>query len=402
MMYQNINLRQRIALTMKFKILFLAFLVVFFTPLTVSAVVVKGLFEVKIPVLDESETVRRAALNDGLVEVLIRVSGDSNIRDKIVAPAADSYVKRYEYLSQAEKGTKGEPSQQIWVRYNATRILNFLRKQAIPIWGERRNQTVVWLAVSDGRQRYILKNTDVSPLKTKAETILNRRGIPVVWPQLDARDRKNVRFADILVGFTDPVKHASKRYSSGSIVMASLSWNGSEWKGEWTLLMGDETRKWSLNSADYAGLISKAVNLISDTMGEKYAVMEAFDASQHNTIVVEIDRVENVETFRRIEKYLLSLSMVESVQLSHVEPERVFFNLILRSKADDLLNQIKSGTLMFLLADDVTKGAKEKLSALPPKDVVDPKAVNPKDKLVVGKSMETSIVKPDVYRFVLY
>ena len=52
-------------------------------PLTASAVVVEDLFEVEMPVLDESKAIRRAALDDGLIEVLIRVSGDSNILEKV-------------------------------------------------------------------------------------------------------------------------------------------------------------------------------------------------------------------------------------------------------------------------------------------------------------------------------
>ncbi|MDH5611468.1 MAG: DUF2066 domain-containing protein [Gammaproteobacteria bacterium] len=330
-------------------------------PLTASAVVVEGLFEVEMPVLDESKEIRRAAQDDGLVEVLVRVSGDSHILEKIEAPAANSYVQQFEYLVQPSIEIGGAPTQLLWVRYNATRILDFLRKQAIPIWGERRSQVVIWLAVRDGNQRYILKNGDTSLIKSKADAAFSRRGMPVIWPQNDAIDQQLVRFADVWAGFADPLNQASKRYSSGPVIAANMGWNGSEWEGEWSLLLDDEVHKWSLHGLDYVGLISTATDLIADIMGQKYAVLETFDVTQLTTISVEIDQVKNVENYRRINKYLMSLSAVQSVRLSQVEPNRVFFDLALRSKVDDLLNQIKSGSILALLAaDNVDRESEQK------------------------------------------
>ncbi len=360
-------------------------------PLTASAVVVDELFEVKIPVLDESKEIRQTALDDGLIEVLIRVSGDSHILEKIEAPAANSYVKRYEYMAvQSTSKKDSTPSQQLWVHYNSTRIMGFLRQQAIPLWGDRRTQVVIWLAVNDGKQRYILKNNDASLIKSKANTAFSRRGVPTIWPENDAVDRQIIRFTDIRAAFIEPLKNASKRYSSGPVIAASMSWNGQMWKGEWSLLMDGEVKKWNLSGGNYENLIASAADLIADVMGQKFAVLETSDVSQQKTVAVEIDRVKSVDDFRRIEKYLLSLSAVQSVQLSRLEPNRVFFDLTVRSEVDDLLNLIKSGSVMKLLsinALDVDKSKDElvkmKTSEVPTanitaSDVPAPSALEPR------------------------
>ena len=394
MVYQKTSSYFSFASTARLNTILFVFWMSLLAPLTVSAVVVEGLFEVEMPILDESKAVRRAALDGGLVDVLIRVSGDSNILEKITAPASSSYVKRFEYSVQAAPATGGATSQRLWVRYNATRVLDFLRKQAIPIWGSHRSQVVMWLAVRDGSQRYILKDKDISLIKLKADTAFSRRGIPAIWPQNDARDQQTVYFADIWAGFTDPLKQASQRYTSGPVIVATMAWDGHVWKGNWSLLMDDEVRKWSLSGPDYATLIARATDLAADAMGQKFAVLETFDVLQQKTLAVEIDQVKSVEDFRRLEKYLSSLSAVQSVQLSQVESERVFFDLTLRSKADDLLNLIQSGSVITRLAEEVINEPNGGLNDVP---VVTDAAEN----MTANTDANPPLLKVTPYRFVL-
>ncbi len=399
--------------------LLFAFWACLLSPMSASAVAVAGLFEVQMTVLDESTEVRRAALNDGLLEVLIRISGDSELLQKIEQPPADDYVQRFEYSEQdaaLSGGVAGEKLQRLWVRYNATRVMDFLRRQNIPIWGEHRSQAVIWLAVRDGGQRYVLKESDKSPIKNSVDAAFSRRGIPAIWPKNDEADQQIIRFADVWAGFAEPLQKASKRYSAGSIITANLGWNGTEWKGEWSLLMAGELKKWSLSGADYASVIVKAADLIADTMGQKFAALQSFDISQQKKVMMEIDKIRSVEAFRAIENYLSSLSAVQSVQLSQVEPERVFFELALRTKIDDLINLIQSGSTLARLPDRVvTLPADESVAntdavaaTVTPAEDVDTKSIaDPGTETAVVTADGTVVVQPSavvqrtIYRFEL-
>ena len=406
MMYQETRSYLSFASAIKLKTLLFLLWISVLAPLTASAVVVEGLFDVKMTVLDESKEIRRAALDDGLIEVLIRISGDSNILEKITAPAANGYVKRYEYSIQPSEEKDVAPLKQLWARYNTTKIMSFLRQQAIPVWGDRRTRAVVWLAVNDGKQRYVLKNKDISLIKSKANEAFNRRGVPTIWPENDALDKQTVHFSDIWAGFIDPLKKASERYASGPVVVAKMVWSGSEWKSEWSLLMDGNVRKWSLTGSDYANQIARATDLLVDAMGQKFAVLETSDISQQKTVSIEVDRVGSAEAFRRVEKYLLSLSAVRSVQLSQVEPDRVFFDLTLRSEVDDILNLIQSGSVMTLLADDVINESKDESKdasngELKDKTIIKGMTENPTKNTSASVPTEASIIKPMVYRFAL-
>jgi uncharacterized protein len=232
------------------------------------------------------------------------------------------------------------------VQYNATKIMNLLRTSAIPIWGEHRSEVVIWLAVRDGTNQYILREQDVSLIKTQANEAFQRRGIPEVWPRNDTRDQQQLIFADVWAGFAEPIQQASQRYTTGPVVSASMVWNGASWVGDWSLFMGNDSRRWTLKERDYSALISQAIDLVADAMGQKFAVLEATDAQGLEQILVEIDQVGSVKKFRQVQKYLSSLPVVQSVSLSQVEPERVVFKLTLRSEVDDFLKLIKADTQM--------------------------------------------------------
>jgi hypothetical protein len=128
-----------------------------------------------------------------------------------------------------------------------------------------------------------------------------------------------------------------------------MTWNGASWVGDWTLFMGNESRRWTLKEKNYAALISQAIDLVADTIGQKFAVLESTDTQGLEQILVEIDQVGSVKKFRQVQKYLSSLPVVYSVSLSQVEPERVAFKLTLRSEVDDFLKLINTDTRMMPL-----------------------------------------------------
>ena len=325
-------------------------------PATTFAVVVEGLFDVEIPVPDETRSIRQAAFADGLGEVLVRISGDRGVLQKLKLPSVNAYVKQFSYVAidpqATDVGAQDKAEGQVVARhslrvqYNATKIMNLLRTSAIPIWGEHRSEVVIWLAVRDGSNQYILREQDTSLIKARANDAFQRRGIPEVWPRNDARDQQQLIFADVWAGFAEPMQQASQRYTTGPVVSASMAWNGALWVGDWSLFMGKDSRRWTLKERDYSALISQAVDLVADAMGQKFAVLEATDTQGLKQILVEIDQVESVKKFRQVQKYLISLPVVQSVSLSQVEPERVAFKLTLRSEVDDFLELIKADTRM--------------------------------------------------------
>jgi uncharacterized protein len=306
---------------------------------------VESLYDVEVLVADETADARSGALKSGLDEVFIRISGDSIIMDKLERPAASRYIQQYSYdpVKNPVTNKDGELlNYRLKIQYNGSAMANYLRKNGFPVWGEHRPELVIWLAIRDGRNEYVLKDGDKSLLKASADEALHRRGIPERWPLYDSKDRKILKVADIRGGFKDPVAKASKRYGRGPALTGSLIWNGNKWQSSWSLLMESSNRHWSIEDADYNQLINKAVDQAADAMGIVFAIHGIGKDQDLVSIQLHVQSVNSISKYRKLENYLRDLSAVTSVVPLIVDGQSATFELSLRSNEADFLNLVKN------------------------------------------------------------
>ncbi|MBT8130067.1 MAG: DUF2066 domain-containing protein [Gammaproteobacteria bacterium] len=328
-----------------------------------DAVVVKGLYDVEYPVPDQSRTVRTAVFNKGLEEVLIRVSGDRSVLKNLVPGSASAYVQQFSYVDEeddesAATGARSasKKSGTEWytlkIQYNAGKIISLLRENGMPVWGEHRSVAIVWLAVRDGSNRYVLKKSDTSLLKDSVDLAASRRGVPVVWPVYDSKDRQKLAFADVWAAFSDQVKAASRRYTKGPSMVGRLSWTGSEWKGDWSVFIDNAAYGWSLSGSDYNTLISQGVDLSADMIGKHYAVLERTGITGPG-LLVEINNVNSLQDYRKIQTFLQDLTAVRHVHISRVDQGKVAFTIDLRGNIDDFKRLVSTDKRLEPVIDSI-------------------------------------------------
>jgi len=326
-----------------------------------SAVVVKNLYKVEFPVPDQSRIVRSAVFSKGLEEVLIRVSGSRSILQNVKPASASSYVQQFSYVEdQAGENTAGvsqsaNVSYLLKVQYNAGRIISLLRENGQPVWGEHRSEAVVWLAVRDGANRYVLKGSDNSLLKDSIELSANRRGLPVIWPVYDGKDRQQLPFADVWAAFGKQVKVASKRYTQGPAIVGRLSWTGSEWKGGWSLFVEDSTYSWSLSGSDYNSVIAEGIDLSADNIGKHYAVLERTGITEPD-LLVEINNVDSVQSYRNVQIFLEGLTAVKQTRVARVDEGRVVFLIDLRGDINDFIRLVSTDKMLEPIVESIQPG----------------------------------------------
>lgn len=314
-------------------------------PITVRADNAMTLYDVDVLVVDESPAVRLQAFAQGMKEILIRISGDSIVMDKLKPPAPSRYVKQFSYepVENPSVNAAGEVlNQRLKIQYNGTLLEKYLLDNGFPVWSEHRKELVLWFVIRDGNNEYVLKDSDESVLKSAVNTALTRRGVPARWPLYDAADKKIVSVVDLRGGFQDQVATASKRYSPGPVLTASMRWDGKQWQSSWSLFMKAGDRHWSLADADYVQLINKAIDQAVDAMGVVFAIRRAADNTPMVSIRLNVEAVNSVEKYRRVENYLSGLSAVEFAQVYKVDDARVTFDLTLRSNKEDFFNLIKN------------------------------------------------------------
>lgn len=106
--------------------------------------------------------------------------------------------------------------------------------------------------------------------------------------------------------------------------------------------MASGNRHWSIEGADYKQLINKAIDQVADAMGIVFAVRGAGNNQQLAKVQLEIQAVNSIKKYRKLENYLRELSAVEMAIPLKIDGQNASFELTLRSSEDDFLNLIKN------------------------------------------------------------
>jgi hypothetical protein len=218
----------------------------------------------------------------------------------------------------------------------------YLLENGFPTWGQYRPDIIVWLVVRDGRNEYVLKESDSSLIKKATAEAMQRRGIPAQWPLYDKQDRNILNVSDIRGGFKGPVAEASQRYTRGPALTGGMIWNGRQWQSSWSLLLEGESRHWTVDEVDHRRLVNEAIDQAADMLGAAFAVNNTMDNRQSVTLQLEIQAVNSVEKFRYVENYLTGLSMVESIKPVSIDGENASFMVSLRSKKESFLSLLRN------------------------------------------------------------
>jgi len=316
----------------------------------VPAAVIKQIYEVSQPVVSQEKQIRAAAFEQGLIEVAVRVSGNSLAPTQIDLKQAARMVRQYHYkaMSQAEidaylKKTSSliAPKFKLWMQFDDARVKQLLRSNGLPIWGYQRPNVLVWLAVKDGRNRYLLKNSDVSQIKDAVALEAKRRGLPLIWPEYDAQDKKVVNFIDVWGEFLEPVKQASKRYPVDAVLLGRMDWSNGGWTVNWSLLMDNKTESWKLSAVDLGILMNSGVGVATDQISQRFAVYA--DSANDGELVLRVSDLNSLGQYAKASHYLASLAPVKNVYASKVNKYQVDFHIELSGDESDLKRIIALG-----------------------------------------------------------
>jgi len=238
---------------MNAKTFFLSTLYLLLTTSLVQGAAIKQIYEVSLPVVSQQKHVRSAAYEQGLIEVSMRVSGSSLAPTQLDLTQAGRMISQYRYSAMSgqeisaymkQSASAVRPRYKLWMKFDEAKLRQLLREKSLPIWGYQRPNVLVWLAVKDGRNRYILKKADSSQIKDAVEKEAHKRGLPVIWPDYDIEDKKQLSFIDIWGAFWEPIKQVSQRYSVDAILLGKMSWSNARWEVSWSLQLGDKNENW--------------------------------------------------------------------------------------------------------------------------------------------------------------
>ena len=109
-----------------------------------------GLYQATVPVADESVSKRSPAIKQALIQVLVKLTGDRNIRDSSdIAPLIERperFVQQFRYRQVEDQEEQNVQSTELLVQFDENALNEGLRGYGLTIWGQERPSVLVWLA----------------------------------------------------------------------------------------------------------------------------------------------------------------------------------------------------------------------------------------------------------------
>lgn len=271
---------------------------------------------------------------------------------------ANRYLSLYAPLSDDE----------IRVGFIRGAVNDALTRLDMPIWGDERPLTLVWLAAefTDGQRAELgasdeqglragaVEGIASEPLTGEAAEVFesvadellraaDERGLPVVLPLLDEQDRLEVRFADVWGGFDRVVARAGDRYDADTIMIVRIVTTPFGPELHWTVQRGERTEI----------LVTPRARLGIDWLADELASEDATIGGA-SLAWVTIREVRSWPDLGRVLEYLDSISIVEAVDIDSIDGAELVLRVSARGDDSQLSRYLTlDGELV---ADDTADG----------------------------------------------
>ena len=295
-----------------------------------SADRVDGLYEAEGAFADD----RGEAFADALAQVLVRITGRRDVAGRAEARAvldnAESYAQQFRQPAPGK----------LWVAFDGAALERALGEAGLPVWGADRPVTLLWVAVdAGGGRRFVLSSGAETEIEARLrDTLLAaaaRRGIPVMFPLMDAEDRALASFAEVWGGFEDSIMAASARYGADAVLVGRVTAEDSGF-ARWTLLDEGGSQRWS-------GGLEDSLDRVADLFAARFAIVPSGETA---TVRLAVDGVASTADYARVLRFLERLTAVESCSVERVEGEEVLFRLALRGDSAALEEAIGLGRVL--------------------------------------------------------
>jgi len=316
------------------------------------AIVVPGLYEAEVPVIDQSSTSRKRGIAAALRSVLVKLTGDRNVAGRnvvdYIVERAENYVQKFEYRSiEVNSENQQSPEKQLllWVKFNADALNGSLREYSIPVWGKERPSTLVWLATQDNKPRRLIATEDPSGYLDILKQSAIRRGIALVYPLLDLEDTFRVKASDIWGGFHGPVLEASERYGADAILTGSIEpILENLWEARWSVTLHNQTMTWSTQGESPDIILDEGIDGLADILAQHYA--QAGGNAYRSEVEIIVEGISDYEHYVKAMQYLASLNSVTNVLTRTAEHNRVTFLVTALGGESAISQAIKLGKVL--------------------------------------------------------
>ncbi len=297
-----------------------------------------SLYSVSMLLKDNQLATEKAAKEKAFSEVLVRVSGQTDIIKNAavtkIIPQAQSYINQIGFSN--EKGNKV-----LKVDFNEEKIRSLLSKIGAPYWPEPRPDVLFWLIEDKNLGKQIIWEQSNSPLIGQLKNKAKYRGLPILIPIGDFDDVVSVAVPDLWGGFAEQVASAGERYGARGFVIVRIHKNKTmDWQfypDENAFSAQDVQNGRALGSLDKN--LTELVNVITNYYVENTLVLSR--NTINNKQLLQVRGVDTTADLFALEKLLKSFSSVASVSVNGISGTTAFFKLTLLVSPNIFENELE-------------------------------------------------------------
>lgn len=317
-----------------------------------SAESVTNLYEAEVPVIGQGAEARAKGIEDAFAGVLIKVSGNSSLRDNPefaqLLKRGSGLVQQYRYkpLTNAfGEAIENAPDRLLWARFDARAVNRLLRENSVPVWGETRPSILLWLGQEEGTSRVLLSPEREAGLKYSLAQVADSRGLPLIWPLMDIEDQKAIQVSDLWGGFEENIRRASDRYIPDVTLVGRLSRRGgNSWRGEWILYLPDKINRWQSHANSKQLLAREGLEQAVDALALRFAPQQVSQGVSN--LRLRVHGLSQLTDYVLVQDYLRSLAMIENLDVLSAGEEKVSFLLRVHGGRDALVRGIQLGAVL--------------------------------------------------------
>ncbi|MEM1229497.1 MAG: DUF2066 domain-containing protein [Pseudomonadota bacterium] len=306
-----------------------------------QAEVVQWLYQVAVPVSDQSPAARTDAGQAALEEVLVRVSGvaplpqSRELADALRRP--ERYYSQFRYLAP----TADQPELKARFDFAPAVVLDLAKSLALPVWWANRPRVVPWVLIRDGSERVVIEDA-AAPFAAALMDRARQRGVPVALPQADETGLAPVPPQLLARGDRAVLTSASVPYDAEALGLVQVTRRGGRYVARGSLLLADEAEaaadaattapgpqelSFQVAAVDLAGLGAATADAMAEQLAARFAA-----SGGGGVLAVRLHDVTNPTDYATVMAYLRGLEFVDRVALQALAGQ--VLELAIASQAD--------------------------------------------------------------------
>ena len=309
---------------------------------------VPWLYQVAVPVADQSTAERERASSAALLGLLTRLTGLAYVprTEEVTAAlnAADGYYSEFRFAAAASPSdaqdqeghgdVEGKNALDLVIQFDPDPVLALIRAAGLPIWRATRERVLVWVAIKDAGQRSLIGATSDLPLVAGLTAQARARGLHLDLPLLDMEDQLAVDPAAVWGRLSQVVDPASRRYDADVLLLGRIERDASGvWISDWEFWVDGVVVPFSAQGSDLAVHAGQAVDVLADELASR-RVVYGRPAAQ---LRVAVAGVNTPADYGALLNYLRSLEFVEQVGVSGIHNQRLWLTIDTTAGAERLL-----------------------------------------------------------------